>query len=338
MSDKTPHWPGADGKPGVSFGPKSLPETEGGKPATKDAGEGGSSTPHLDAAEKNQPGQELAVPGKTAKQVNRTGGKPGGPSSQPGKPQQGGKKPAVGAGAGAKAVPQALPGPGDNAKQGKKPGAASPNQPNQGGRPNQKPPHPMPQQVRAALPGTQPGRPAASQQAAGAAAGAAAKMAGDAAKATPWAATPTSGKPGQTARDKSHKPEGTLSKVGEARRTRKARLRISRVDPWSVMKTTFLFSIAFGIMLVVIVAVLWAIVAGSGALQSINATMTQLIGDSGTAFNVEDYINAGRVIGFAAVLAALDVVIITAVSTLFAFLYNLAAAVIGGLEVTLAED
>ena len=314
MSDKTPHWPGADGKPGVSFGPKSLPETQGGKPATTGAGEDGSPTPRLDAAAKNQPknqpGQAIAVPGRNTKQVNRAGGNP----PQPGKPQQGGKKPAVGA----KSAPQALPGPvGD-----KKPGAANPRQPSQ---PNQRTPRPMPQQVRAALPGTQPGKPAA-------------KVAGDTAKAAPWAATPTAGKPGKTAKDKSHKPEGTLSKVGEARRTRKARLRISRVDPWSVMKTTFLFSIAFGIMLVVIVAVLWAIVAGSGALQSINSTMTQLIGDSGSQFNVEDYINAGRVIGFAAVLAALDVVIITAVSTLFAFLYNLAAAVIGGLEVTLAED
>ena len=310
MSDKTPHWPGADGKPGVSFGPKSLPETQGGKPATTGAGEDGSPTPRLDAAAKNQPGQAIAVPGRNTKQVNRAGGNP----PQPGKPQQGGKKPAVGA----KSAPQALPGPvGD-----KKPGAANPRQPSQ---PNQRTPRPMPQQVRAALPGTQPGKPAA-------------KVAGDTAKAAPWAATPTAGKPGKTAKDKSHKPEGTLSKVGEARRTRKARLRISRVDPWSVMKTTFLFSIAFGIMLVVIVAVLWAIVAGSGALQSINSTMTQLLGDSGSQFNVEDYINAGRVIGFAAVLAALDVVIITAVSTLFAFLYNLAAAVIGGLEVTLAED
>ncbi len=337
MSDKTPHWPGADGKPGVNFGPKSLPETEGGKPTPKGAGKGGSSNPRLDAAAKNQPGQALAVPGKNNKQVKQTGGKP----------QQGGKQPAVGA----KAAPQALPGPvGD-----KKPGTANPKQPN---KPNQRTARPMPQQVRAALPGTQPGKPAGAQQAAGATAGAAApgaaapgaaaagaaaagattKVAGDTAKAAPWAATPTVGKSDKTAKDKSHKPEGTLSKVGEVRRTRKARLRISRIDPWSVMKTTFLFSIAFGIMLVVIVAVLWAVVAGSGALQSINSTMTQLIGDSGSQFNVEDYINAGRVIGFAAVLAALDVVIITAVSTLFAFLYNLAAAVIGGLEVTLAED
>ena len=113
MSDKTPHWPGADGKPGVSFGPKSLPETEGGKPATTGAGEGGSSTPRLDAAAKNQPGQALAVPGRNTKQVNRAGGKP----SQPEKPQQGGKKPAVGA----KAAPQALPGPVGE----KRPGAAN---------------------------------------------------------------------------------------------------------------------------------------------------------------------------------------------------------------------
>ena len=353
MSDKTPHWPGADGKPGVSFGPKSLPDNEGGKSAKANAGKSGSATPRLDAAKaretgagkkpqdsaaKGQPGPDskaLAVPGHSNKQVSRTGEKQGKASSQSGKsqPQQGGKKPA----SGAKAAPQALPGPVAGTGQGKKPGGANPNQAPSNGRSAPRTPRPMPGQNRAALPGqaTSDSGPAGAQQAAGGAA-----AAGDTAKATPWAATPSAGptvKP-STTRDKSHSPEGRLSKVGEARRTRKARLRVSRVDPWSVMKTTFLFSIAFGIMLVVIVAVLWSVIAGSGALQSVNSTITQLIGDSNSQFNIEDYINAGRVIGFAAVLAALDVVIITAVSTLFAFLYNLAAAVIGGLEITLAED
>ena len=319
MSDKSPHWPGADGKPGVSFGPKSLPENEDEKADGPDEAKktekstNKSATPRLDAAAsrenatektaqsptvKDRPSQELAIPGQSAKQVSKAGGKAG----------QGGKKQA-----GPKGAPQALPEAG------------------QAGKPAQRTPRPMPHQARAALPGSQTGR-SASQ---GAGAGAAAASA----KAAPWSAAPAAAaSSNSTTRDKSHKPEGRLSKVGEARRTRKARLRISRVDPWSVMKTTFLFSIAFGIMLVVIVAVLWGVVAGSGALQSINSTMTQLIGDSGTKFNIEDYINAGRVIGLSAVLAALNVVLITAVSTLFAFLYNLAAAVIGGLEVTLAED
>lgn len=105
------------------------------------------------------------------------------------------------------------------------------------------------------------------------------------------------------------------------------------------MKTTFLFSIAFGIMLMVIAWVLWTVLAGSGALESLNQFMTTLIGDQdGARFQIEDWINGPRVLGFAAVLAAIDVVILTAVATLFAFLYNLAATVIGGLEITLAED
>ncbi|MFV0429798.1 MAG: DUF3566 domain-containing protein [Arachnia sp.] len=123
------------------------------------------------------------------------------------------------------------------------------------------------------------------------------------------------------------------------RRTRKARLRLTRLDPWSVMKTTFLFSIAFGIMLMVVAAVLWSVLAGSGALDAVNSIVTTLIGSGDEqAFRVEDYLNASRVLGFSAVVAAIDVVILTAVSTLFAFLYNLSATVIGGLEVTLAED
>ena len=39
-------------------------------------------------------------------------------------------------------------------------------------------------------------------------------------------------------------PHGAKPKVGVGRRTRKARLRLSRLDPWSVMKTSFLLSIA----------------------------------------------------------------------------------------------
>ena len=147
----------------------------------------------------------------------------------------------------------------------------------------------------------------------------------------PVPVTVTSGEGDRTA-------SAAAPRVG-SRRTRKARLRLARLDPWSVMKTTFLFSIAFGVMLVVIAYVLWSIVLGSGALEAVNQFITTLVGDQNDeAFKVEEVINFSRIIGFTAVLAAIDVVIITAVSTLFAFLYNLAATIMGGLEVTLAED
>lgn len=173
-----------------------------------------------------------------------------------------------------------------------------------------------------------------------------------------WAATPISGEVGSTVTSPAVAPAhpttppragspkvepveggtGAQEAARKARRTRKARLRLSRIDPWSVMKTTFLFAIAFGIMLVVVAFVLWSVLAGSGALESINMLINTLVGDSDTSFRIEDYLSVSRVMGFATVVAAIDVVIITAVATLFAFLYNLAATVMGGLEVTLAED
>ena len=49
-------------------------------------------------------------------------------------------------------------------------------------------------------------------------------------------------------------------------------------------------------------------------------------------------VGASRVMGFTMIVAVVDVILITAIATLAAFLYNLAAALLGGVEVTLAED
>ena len=45
-----------------------------------------------------------------------------------------------------------------------------------------------------------------------------------------------------------------------------------------------------------------------------------------------------RVLGFTMLVSVIDVVLITAIATLGAFLYNMAASLLGGIEVTLAED
>lgn len=122
-------------------------------------------------------------------------------------------------------------------------------------------------------------------------------------------------------------------------RTRRARLRLVHLDPWSVMKTSFLLSIAFGIVTVVSVAVVWAVLGAAGVWDSINATVTDVLGgESGSTFDVQDYVGTSRVLGFTMIVAVVDVILITAIATLGAFLYNLAAALLGGLEVTLAED
>jgi hypothetical protein len=126
----------------------------------------------------------------------------------------------------------------------------------------------------------------------------------------------------------------------KSRRTRKARLRLSRLDPWSVMKTVFLFSIAFGIMLWVGTYVTWTVVQGSGLFESLNEQIQNIFASPNdtTPFRIEDYISTNKVLGVAALFAVINVVLMTAIGTLFAFLYNLSANILGGLELTLAED
>jgi ABC-type sugar transport system permease subunit len=124
-----------------------------------------------------------------------------------------------------------------------------------------------------------------------------------------------------------------------SRGTRRARLRLTHVDPWSVMKTAFLLSIAFGIVTVVAVAVVWSVLSAAGVWDSINKTVADVVGgDTAQTFDVKNYVGTSRVLGFTMIVAVVDVVLITAISTLGAFLYNLSAALLGGVEVTLAED
>lgn len=123
------------------------------------------------------------------------------------------------------------------------------------------------------------------------------------------------------------------------RRPRRARLRLTRVDPWSVMKAAFLLSVAFGIVTVVAVAIVWGVLGAAGVWDSINQMVRDVIGGEDTTnFQVEDYLGTSRVLGFTMLVSVIDVVLITAIATLGAFLYNMAAALLGGIEVTLAED
>lgn len=121
---------------------------------------------------------------------------------------------------------------------------------------------------------------------------------------------------------------------------RRARLRLTRVDPWSVMKTSFLLSVAFGVVTFVAVFMVWSVLGAAGVWDSINATVASVVeGDTNTSdFDVTDYVGMGRVLGFTLLVSIIDVILLTAIATLTAFLYNMSAALLGGIEVTLAED
>ena len=105
------------------------------------------------------------------------------------------------------------------------------------------------------------------------------------------------------------------------------------------MKTAFLLSIAFGIVTVVAVLMVWSVLGAAGVWDSINQTVADVVGgESRHQLRHRELRRHLRVIGFTMLVAVIDVVLITAIATLGAFLYNMAAALLGGIEVTLAED
>ncbi|MGW1586531.1 DUF3566 domain-containing protein [Streptomyces sp. NPDC002386] len=124
-----------------------------------------------------------------------------------------------------------------------------------------------------------------------------------------------------------------------APRTRKARLRVAKADPWSVMKVSFLLSIALGICTVVASAVLWMVMDAMGVFSTVGGTISEATGSNeANGFDLQSFLSLPHVLTFASIIAVIDVVLATALATLGAFIYNLSAGFVGGVELTLAED
>jgi len=129
-------------------------------------------------------------------------------------------------------------------------------------------------------------------------------------------------------------PSAAVRPVGP----RRARLLVSRLDPWSVMKTAFMLAVSLAIVMLVATAVLWYALDATGVFEAIGKVVNDLAGSGSTNFNFASLVGFGRVMGVALVIAALEIVLTSALSTLFAFLYNLSVGLTGGVEVTLSEE
>ena len=119
---------------------------------------------------------------------------------------------------------------------------------------------------------------------------------------------------------------------------RRARLLVSRLDPWSVMKTAFMLSVSIGIVLLMATALLWWTLDVTGVFAAIGRTIDDVAGSGTSSFDFLSLVSFSRVMGIALVLTAIEIVLGSALATLFAFLYNLSVGLTGGLEVTLSED
>jgi hypothetical protein len=131
-------------------------------------------------------------------------------------------------------------------------------------------------------------------------------------------------------------PRPAASSLTSGSGPRRVRLAVSRVDPWSVMKLSFLMSVAIGIMIVVATAVVWLTLDSLQVFATINNLVTEVLADS--TIDLMQYVEFDRVLSVATLVGVVDIFLITALATIGAFLYNITAALVGGVHVTMTDE
>jgi Transmembrane domain of unknown function (DUF3566) len=120
-----------------------------------------------------------------------------------------------------------------------------------------------------------------------------------------------------------------------ARPPRQASLQLKRLDPWSVLKLALVLAVVLFLIWLVAVGVLYGVLDGIGVWDRLNGTYADLV--SGEAPSGSPLISAGRVFGIAAVVGAINSLLFAVAVTVGAFVYNVSADLVGGIEVTLSE-
>ena len=129
------------------------------------------------------------------------------------------------------------------------------------------------------------------------------------------------------------------AKAGSQTPARRADLVISRLEPWSVMKFSFLMSLVAWVVLFVAVAFLYFVLSSLGVFTSIEHTLGSVTSSSGSSSgsSISHWFAASRILGYTMLLGAVNIVLITALSTIGSMIYNLVTHLGGGIEVTLRE-
>ncbi|MHA7306574.1 DUF3566 domain-containing protein [Arthrobacter sp. TMN-49] len=130
-----------------------------------------------------------------------------------------------------------------------------------------------------------------------------------------------------------------LVKPAPKAKARRARLLVSKVEPWSVLKMAFLLSVALGIVTVVASIVLWTVLDTIGLFDTVNSFINDIQGkEGGTPIDLLTIVSLGQVASFSTIVAVVNVLLLTTLSVLSAFLYNISATLVGGIGVTLTDD
>ena len=115
---------------------------------------------------------------------------------------------------------------------------------------------------------------------------------------------------------------------------RQVRLHLTHVDPWSVAKGAFVLGVTIAGVLLVATTVLWVMLSAAGVFEAVSSLWSDASGNTGTGIS---FLSLGRLLGLTMVVSAIEIVLLSVLSTLFAVLYNLSVGFTGGFEYTFTD-
>jgi Transmembrane domain of unknown function (DUF3566) len=116
----------------------------------------------------------------------------------------------------------------------------------------------------------------------------------------------------------------------------RASMQIRHVDPWTVLKVALVLSTALFFVWMIAVALLYLVLGGMGVWSKLNSNVGDLLTSSGGSAGGE-LVSSGTIFGGAALIGLVNIIVLTAMATIGAFIYNLTTDLVGGVEVTLAD-
>jgi len=115
---------------------------------------------------------------------------------------------------------------------------------------------------------------------------------------------------------------------------KQVKLHLTHVDPWSVAKGAFVLGVTIAGVLIVATVVLWVMLSAAGVFEAVSNLWSDASGNTGTGIS---FLSLGRLLGLTMVISAIEIVLLSVLSTLFAVLYNLSVGFTGGFEYTFTD-
>jgi len=115
---------------------------------------------------------------------------------------------------------------------------------------------------------------------------------------------------------------------------RQVTLHLTHIDPWSAAKRAFVLGVLIAGVLIVAIVVLWMVLSAAGVFEAVSSLWSDASGNTGSGIS---FLSLGRLLGLAMVITAIEIVLLSVLSTLFAVLYNLSVGFTGGVEYTFTD-